>query len=100
MPHFQLTNAAKSDLIGIAKFTQQRWGVEQRNRYLAQLDDMFHQLADNPGLGKSCDYIKRGYRKFPVASHVIYYRTRSNRIEIVRVLHRRMDVSETIFINR
>ncbi len=97
MPHFQLTNAAKNDLVGIAKFTQQHWGVEQRNKYLAQLDDTFHQLADNPGLGKTCDYIKHGYRKFPIASHVIYYRTHSNQIKIVRVLHKRMDVSKSIF---
>jgi len=95
--HFQLTNAARNDLIGIAKFTQQQGGVEQRNKYLSQLDDTFHQLADNPGLGKSCDYIKRGYGKFPVASHVIYYRTCSDRIKIVRVLHKQMDVSESIF---
>lgn len=97
MPHFLLTNAAQNDLVGIAKFTQQRWGVDQRNKYLAQLDDTFHQLADNPELGKICDYIKRGYRKFPIASHVIYYRASSNQIEIIRVLHKRMDVSESIF---
>jgi toxin ParE1/3/4 len=97
VPHFLLTNAAKNDLVGIAKFTQQRWGVDQRDKYLAQLDDMFHQLANHPELGKTCDYIKRGYRKFPIASHVIYYRTFSNRIEIVRVLHKRMDISESIF---
>jgi len=97
VPHFRLTNAAKNDLVGIAKFTQQRWGVDQRNKYLTQLDDTFHRLADTPQLGKSCDYIKPGYRKFPVASHVIYYRTSSNRIEIIRVLHKRMDVSESIF---
>ncbi|WJW76080.1 type II toxin-antitoxin system RelE/ParE family toxin [Thiohalobacter sp. IOR34] len=64
---------------------------------MAQLDDTFHQLADNPELGKICNYIKRGYRKFPIANHVIYYRAYSNRIEIVRVLHKRMDVSESIF---
>jgi len=97
VPHFLLTKAAKNDLVGIAKFTQQRWGVDQRNKYLAQLDDTFHQLATNPELGTSCDYIKRGYRKFPFASHVIYYRAYSNRIEIVRVLHKRMDVFESIF---
>jgi len=97
LPHFSLTNAAKNDLVGIAKYTQQRWGVGQRDKYLAQLDDMFHQLADNPELGKRCDYIKRGYRKFPIASHVIYYRTASSQIEIIRVLHKRMDVSESIF---
>lgn len=97
MSHFLLTNAAKRDLIGIAIFTQQRWGIDQRDKYLAQLDYMFHQLAGNPGLGRNCDYIKHGYRKFPIASHVIYYRTFSDQIEIIRVLHKRMDVSESIF---
>ena len=97
MPHFQLTNAAKNDLVGIARFAQQRWGVVQRNKYLDQLDDTFHQLADNPGLGKTCDYIKHGYRKFSIASHVIYYQTHSSHIRIIRVLHKRMDVSESIF---
>ncbi len=97
MPHFSVTSAAKNDLLGIARFTQQRWGVGQRDKYLAQLNDMFHQLANKPEIGKTCDYIKRGYRKFPVANHVIYYRTFSNRIEIVRVLHKRMDVAESIF---
>lgn len=97
MPRFLLTRAARNDLIGIARFTQRRWGVTQRDRYLAQLDDAFHQLAENPELGKGCDYIRRGYRKFPIASHVIYYRISSGRVEIVRVLHKRMDVSESVF---
>ena len=97
MSHFRLTNAAKTDLVKIAKFTQQRWGVEQRNKYLAQLDDAFHQLANNPELGKSCDHIKRGYRKFPVASHVIYYQTHASLIKVIRVLHKHMDVSKSIF---
>jgi len=97
VPRFLLTNTAKNDLAGIAEFTQQRWRIEQRDKYLAQLDDMFHQLADNPELDKTCDYIRPGYRKFPVASHVIYYRTCSDQIEVIRVLHKRMDVSESVF---
>lgn len=98
MTYFSVTRAAKNGLVGIAKFTQQHWGVEQRDRYLAQLDSRFYRLAGNPELGKQCDYIKPGYRKFPVGSHVIYYRICSNRIEIIRVLHKRMDVSESVFL--
>ncbi len=96
LSRFQLTNAAKSDLAGIAEYTEQHWGVEQRDKYLAQLDSMFHQLAENPGLGRACDYIKPGYRKFPVSSHVIYYQTHPGQITVVRVLHKNMDVSESI----
>lgn len=38
MAGFLLTNAAKADLKSIARYTQQTWGIEQRNRYLTLLD--------------------------------------------------------------
>jgi len=41
----------------------------------------------------SCDEIRPGYRKFPRGSHVIFYRSATDcMIEIVRVLHRSMDI--------
>jgi len=85
MGTFKLRETAKTDLKQIALFTQKRWGIEQRNKYLTQFDGIFHQLAENPEIGKSCDYIRHGYRKFPLISHVIYYRTRNNNcVEIIR----------------
>ena len=93
MPTFTLTNMAKADMKEIAKFTQNRWGREQRNLYLHMLDVSFHQLAANPLKGKSCSDIRAGYRKLIAGSHVIFYRqTLTGTIEIVRVLHGHMDI--------
>ncbi len=93
MAIFTLTEAAKSDLKDIARFTQKRWGVEQRNKYLKVLDDSFHQLARNPAAGRSCNEIKTGYYKFPTGSHMIFYRKKVDlKIQIVRILHESMDV--------
>ena len=92
MGTFQLTNRAKLDLKSIAAYTQRKWGKEQRRIYLKQFDDAFHLLAKTPDIGIACDYIKLGYRKFPVTSHVVFYQALSeNKIEIVRVLHKRME---------
>ena len=92
MAEFLLTNAAKDDLKSIGRYTQEQWGCEQRNRYLTLLDSSFHDLADNPLMGKDCSDIIAGYRKFPVGKHLVFYRQKgSNLIEIVRVLHERMD---------
>ena len=92
MPTFTLTNMAKSDLKGIARFTQNRWGRVQRDLYLQMLDVSFHQLAANPLKGKDCSDIRHGYRKLIAVSHVIFYRqTLIDAIEIVRVLHGHMD---------
>ena len=90
---FELTNAAKADLKGIALFTQKEWGREQRNVYVKQFDDAFQLLADAALVGKACDQLKTGYRKFPIGGHIIFYKNGANSsIEVVRILHKRMDV--------
>jgi len=93
MATFTLTKSAKNDLKNIARFTQKRWGIEQRNKYLRILDNSFQQIANNPATGMVCSEIKVGYYKFPIESHMIFYRKKSDReIQIVRVLHKSMDV--------
>ena len=99
MPTFTLTNMAKSDLKEIAKFTQNRWGREQRDLYLQMLDVSFQQLAANPLKGKDCSDIRIGYRKLNAGSHVIFYRqTFTDTIEIVRVLHGHMDIDTRLSV--
>jgi toxin ParE1/3/4 len=93
MKSFDLTRKAKADLREIALYTEARWGVEQRNRYVRELDTAFHRLAASPLTGRSCDDILPGYRKYPQGSHVIFYRAGTECvIEIVRILHKSMDV--------
>jgi len=94
MELFKLTHKAKNDLIQIAVYTEEHWGKNQRNIYLKQFDDTFHLLSDNTRLGKKCDYIKTGYRKFPQGSHIIFYKKgTTSKIEIIRILHKSMDIN-------
>ncbi|VAW51178.1 hypothetical protein MNBD_GAMMA05-1032 [hydrothermal vent metagenome] len=93
MKSFALTKKAKQDLRKVARFTEKRWGRNQRFLYIKQFDDVFHLLSENPSLGKYCEYIKKGYRKFPQNSHIIFYREDEiNKIIIIRILHKNMDV--------
>jgi len=97
MRTFTLTNQAKADLKSIAAYTQRKWGKDQRGTYVQQLDDAFHMLSENPELGNKCDFIKQGYRQFPVSSHILFYRSISQfEIEFVRVLHKRMNAKAQI----
>jgi toxin ParE1/3/4 len=91
MPAFRLTAKAKEDLRGIGRWSQQQWGREQRDRYLAQLDRCFRLLAETPGLGRPCDEVRVGYRRFHEGRHLLFYRGTAQGIEIVRILHERMD---------
>lgn len=96
MKDFELTRAAKKDLSKIAKFTEEKWGRNQRYIYIKQFDDTFHLIGGNPSLGKKCDYIKPGYKKFPQGSHIIYYRDGiKSKITIIRILHKKKDEEST-----
>ena len=55
MPSFSLTKKAVADLREIGRYTEQQWGREQRNKYLAQLDACFHQVAGDPLKGSIQD---------------------------------------------
>lgn len=93
MASFQLTHAAKTDLMAIGRHTENTWGRGQRNTYLAMLDRCFQDLADSPLKGRDCSDIREGYRKYSAGSHVIFYRQiAAGSIEVVRVLHARMDL--------
>ena len=94
MSSFTLTQSAKADLRSIARFTEKRWGLRQRNIYIKQFDDAFHILTETPAIGQNCDYIKEKYLKFPQGSHIIFYTvTIQLNIEIIRILHKNMDIN-------
>jgi toxin ParE1/3/4 len=90
VPAFRLTKAAKRDLVQIARFTQQRWGDEQRVRYLTLLDARFRWIAKHPRLGLASDHIRPGYWRCIEGRHVILYRIAQGGVDIIRVVHDRM----------
>lgn len=97
MTPFELTNAAKYDLKKIAIYTHEKWGRNQRNITIKQFDDTFHMHADSPLAGRACDEIKAAYKKFPMGSHIIFYKTDSNsKILVVRILNKKMDIERNL----
>lgn len=99
MPSFILTERALIDLVEIGQYTQTHWGLEQRNNYLTMIDGCFQQLAADPLMGKDCSEIREGYRKMNAGSHVIFYRQKpSGKVEIVRILHGRMDIENKLSV--
>lgn len=94
MKKFRLAKTADSDMRKIAEYTKEQWGVKQRDIYIEEMFITFSQLANAPQMGTKIDNIRKGYRKFPQGSHIIFFREATNiyNIEIIRILHNRMDV--------
>jgi toxin ParE1/3/4 len=81
---------AEADIDSIAEYTKNTWGWRQTEQYLAKLEDGFELLAMNPLIGRPCDSVRNGLRRFEVGSHVVFYDSGTDCILIVRLLHRRM----------
>jgi toxin ParE1/3/4 len=47
-------------------------------------------LADNPSLGRLCDWIRPGLHRFEKGRHVVFYRRVADGILVSRILHRNM----------
>ena len=94
----RLTPKARADLDAIWEYTVRQWDVKQAESYLASLGQTMQLLLENPGLGSRIDHIKSGYKKFPAASHLLIFKSTPTAIEIVRVLHKSMDVESQLSI--
>ena len=96
MAGYALTPAAQADLWEIWDYTARHWGEAQAVRYTRDIQVTCDGLSDGTLVGLSAEDVRPGYRKIGVGSHVMYYRERASALEIVRILHRRMDVSRHI----
>jgi toxin ParE1/3/4 len=88
-----LSPAAQADLEQIWDYTHDRWGIDHAEEYLRELQRAIERAAANPRVGRVCDEIRPSYRKRAAGSDMLFYRiTAEGVIDVVRVLHQRMDV--------
>jgi len=92
-----ISEKANQDIEKIWLYTFENWSLEQADRYYNLILDEIEFLSENFESGKSVDYIKKGYRASTVKSHIIFYKkSRRNIVEIIRVLHQKMDIENRI----
>lgn len=89
-----LSPEAQGDLEDILRYTAETWGDAQMLSYLQQVDEAFDLLRDHPEIGHFSADLADTHRLYLVGSHVIVYRTPSDAVEVVRILHRRMSLSQ------
>jgi len=88
MPEYRLSKSAKKDLLQIANYGDEHFGITQSNKYRDQLKKRFLMLVEQPLLYPAVDYIQAGYRRSLCGVHSIFYRIENGSVEIMRVLGR------------
>ena len=89
---YRLYPLAQADLEDIWSYTASRWSAEQAESYHAAIVAAFEGLAARSEQGRLSD-VRDGYFKYAVGSHLVFYRHFESGIDIVRILHQRMDVT-------
>ncbi|WP_158804935.1 type II toxin-antitoxin system RelE/ParE family toxin [Acidisoma sp. L85] len=74
-----------------AEDTKSRWGIEQTETYIRQLSQHIELIAARPAIGRACPEVRPGYHRFPSGTHLLFYRVIDDVVDIVRILHERMD---------
>lgn len=94
---YLLNPVAHADLEQIYDYTLERWDIDQAEDYVRELLRAFDRVAEHPHIGRSCDNIRTGYFRLPTGSHTVYYRIAAGDIvEIMRILHQRMDADRRL----
>jgi len=95
---YKLSAEADKDIEAIFDYTELEYGLQKAADYTSQFSTVFHQLTQEPELGRTRNEIKNGLRSFVQNKHIVFYRVQKDHIRIVRVLHGRSDIP--IFLNK
>jgi len=93
MRKLHLSPAAAEDLENILQYTLDTWGEKQFNVYLNSFQQAFDSILLDPEsvLSKKRDELFADCRSINSGHHIVFFRLKNRNIEIIRVLHEKMD---------
>lgn len=94
MAEYHLTKKAVQDLDAIWAYTLKTWSEKKADEYYSALVETFAAIAKSPcHLDKEYVEIHIGLYRRICHNHLVFYRLVENGdVEIVRILHGRMDI--------
>ena len=95
MRKLHLSPAAAEDIENILQYTLDTWGENQLKIYLATFQQTFDSIIADPEspFSKERNELFPKCRTISSGQHIVFFRVRKGDVEIVRILHKRMDFS-------
>ncbi len=88
---------AINDLNDIWDYTFEKWSEKQADKYYATIKFACNGIGENPDAGREYHGISKDLLGLKIEKHIIFYKSISeSRIEIVRILHERMDLKNRL----
>jgi toxin ParE1/3/4 len=93
MRKVRFTPAAKEQLKSIWQYAFETWGEQKADAYLAEIEAKLNVIAENPARERERPEIKPGYHSIKVNRHIIFCLLGKEHIDVIGILHERMDVA-------
>lgn len=87
MKQLRLTDDARADLVDIHRYTVEKFGKEQAQRYQSLLQAGFKALRRHPEIGFAVDDVRAGFRCFQIEVHRVFYTLTKDSINVLAILH-------------
>lgn len=88
-----LRQEAIDDLNKIWDYTFKKFSEKQADKYYTTVKMVCNGIGENPEIGKEYEGINKNLLGLKSGKHIIFYQQiSSDRIEIIRILHERMDL--------
>ena len=90
--NYRISRPARDDLDEIWRYSAAAWGPERADAYLDAILSRLAWLTVHKPLWRERNAIAPGLYSYPQGRHIILFRERSGAMEVVRILHDRMDI--------
>ncbi len=92
-----LRQKAIDDLNDIWEYTFEKWSAKQADNYYETIKLACNIIGQNPDIGKEYDGINKNLLGLKSGKHIIFYQSLDEeKIEVIRILHERMDLKNRI----
>ena len=89
---YRISASAIEDLESIWEYTFKNWSKDQADRYHGLIINEIEFVAENDAVGKEMGHVKEGYLVTYVKSHMIFFKRNQGLLEVIRILHQKMDI--------
>jgi toxin ParE1/3/4 len=97
MSKLKFTNKAIVDLSDIWNYTIENWSESQADKYYKLILNACASILKKPLSGKDYDIVYPKLKGKKASYHIIFYRVFEDKsVEIVRILHERMDLKNKL----
>lgn len=96
MLSLKLSPQSLFDLEDIYKYTIEKWGLKQAEKYQDELYECMKRVSRNPNLGSIYYFRKGNYRKININRHLIFYTITAKDCVVMRILHEKMDLENIL----